>query len=276
MLTQELKAEFLQSMFAKNPRDQWEFAGVGLGAILAGHMIDSFVSALTPMQCTQALVRLKVEGKNIFADDLARAAQSLSKDRFGSLIPPAPPPAHPSSAAKIEQDIASWNPQSSMRLKHGAPIVISKSNLNSLKKWADKYPVLLEDLPQKERPPSKNFFELPYIRQGLISLLDDDDFKKIAEEGWLWTPIKFVSDHLVLDRCRPHACPSENAILAVNLHDASMHVGFWNIDEQNSRKIRWFSTKGNYKDLPKEILDPWYSGIRDELTMQRYLKDHPR
>ena len=84
MLTQELKAEFLQSMLAKNPRDQWEFAGVGLGAILAGHMIDSFVSALTPMQCTKALVRLQVEGKNIFAEDLARAAQSLSKDRFGS------------------------------------------------------------------------------------------------------------------------------------------------------------------------------------------------
>ena len=93
MLTQELKAGSLRSMLAKNPRDQWEVAGVGLGAILTGAMIDSFVSALTPMQCTQALVRLKIEGKDIFADDLARATQSLSKDRFGSLIPPAPAPA---------------------------------------------------------------------------------------------------------------------------------------------------------------------------------------
>jgi len=107
---------------------------------------------------------------------------------------------------------------------------------------------------------------LPYIHQGLTNLLDDDDFKKIAKEDWLINPIELVSDHLMINRCRPHACPSENAILAVNLHDGSMHVGFWNKDEQNSRKIRWFSTKGNYKDLPKEILDRWYNGIRQELT----------
>jgi hypothetical protein len=97
-------------------------------------------------------------------------------------------------------------------------------------------------------------------------LLDNDDFEKITKGDWLMTPIKLVSEHLVIDRCRPHACPTENAILAVNLHDGSMHVGFWNEDEQNSRKIRWFSTKGDYRDLPKEILDPWYDDIRRELT----------
>jgi hypothetical protein len=255
MLTQELKAEFLQSMFAKNPTDPWEVAGVGLGAMLAGHMIDSFVSAVTPMQCTQALVRLKVEGKNIFADALASTAQSLPKDRFGYSTPPAPP-ASPSKSAKIEQDIASWNPISSITLKHGAPPVVSQRNLDSLKKWIDKYPITFDtskDIPKKYLPPSKNFFEIPYIRQPLINLLDEEDFKRIAKDEWLINPIKLVTDHLVIDRCRPHACPVENAILSVNLYDGSIHVGFWNKDEQNSRKIRWFSTKGNYKDLPKEI-----------------------
>jgi type VI secretion system protein VasI len=35
-------------------------------------LIDSLVTSLTPMQCTRALVRLKLEGKNIFADDMAK------------------------------------------------------------------------------------------------------------------------------------------------------------------------------------------------------------
>jgi hypothetical protein len=74
--------------------------------------------------------------------------------------------------------------------------------------------------------------------------------------------IELVSNHLVINRCQPHECGSEKAILVVNLYDGSMHAGFWNEDEKNSRKIRWFSTKGNYKDLPKEILDSWYSDIR--------------
>jgi hypothetical protein len=208
----------------------------------------------------QALVHLKVEGKNIFADDLARAAQSLSKDRFSSSTAPAPFSGYPSNAAKIEPDIASWNPRSSIPLKRGGPMSISQSNLDSLKKWAGKYPILFEGFEgvrEEERLPSKSFFELTYIRQGLINL-PDDDFKKIATKDWLINPIKLVSNHLVINRCRPHFCGTENAILVFNLHDGSMHAGFWNEHEENSRKMRWFSTKGNYKDLPKEILDSWY------------------
>jgi hypothetical protein len=148
---------------------------------------------------------------------------------------------------------------SSIPLKRGDSMSISQSDLDSLKKWAGKYPILSEDNPLKElRPPSKNFFELPYIRQGLINL-PADDFKNITEEvGWTIFPIKLVSNHLVIRRCRAHSCGSEEAILVVSLYDGSMHVSFWNDEEETSRQIRWFSTKGNYKDLPKEILDSWY------------------
>src|SRR5262249_38194756 len=52
------------------------------------------------------------------------------------------------------------------------------------------------------------------------------------------------------------------------LYDGSMHEGFWNEDEKDLRKMRWFSTKGNYKDLPKEILDSWYRDKGLALTKQ--------
>src|SRR5262249_11665858 len=106
-----------------------------------------------------------------------------------------------------------------------------------------------------------------YIRQGLINL-PDDDFRKIAKEGWVMVPIKLITDYLVIERCRPHSCTSENAVLVVNLYDGSMHEGFWNEDEKDLRKMRWFSTKGNYKDLPKEILDSWYRDKGLALTKQ--------
>jgi len=188
--------------------------------------------------------------------------RSLPKDGFGYSTPPIPQVPQ-SKSAKIEQDIAFLNPASSIPLKHGTSIVVSQSDLYSLKKWVGKYPLIdtFKDMPQKERPPSKNFFELPYIYKPLITLLDKEDFKKIAKDESVMTPIELIYDHLVIEKCRPHFCPNQNTILTVNLHDGSMHVGFWDEDEQNSRKIRWFSTKGNYKDLPKEILDKWYNNL---------------
>jgi len=202
---------------------------------------------------------------NLCVETAFEEHEKHAKDRFGASMPPVW--RSPSDAAKIEQDIASWSPPSSLPLNRGAPVVLSRSTLVSLKKWAGRYPILFsEDTPQKWRPLSKNFFELSYIQQSLTNLLDDDDFKKIAKEDWLINPIELIADHLVINRCRPHACSSEHVLLAVNLSDGSMHVGFWNRDEPNSRKIRWFSTKGDYKDLPKEILGPWYDKIRRELT----------
>jgi hypothetical protein len=211
------------------------------------------------------LVTFPLDGIGSAVKRLDEVSDAAREKRFDSSIPTAPPPAYPSSTTKIEQDIASWNPRSSIPLKRGAPMSISQSNLDSLKKWAGKYPIRLrkdKGVRQEEQLPSNNFFELPYIRQELTNLLDDNDFKKIATEDWAIVPIKLVTDYLVIKRCRPHGCTSENAILAVSLHDGSMHVGFWNEDEKDSRKIRWFSTKGDYKDLPKEVLDPWYNSIR--------------
>ena len=93
MLKQELKAEILQSAFEKKPTDKWELAGIGLGAALAGPLIDSLVSSLTPMQCTRALVRSKFEGKNIFADDFARTVQGSPQYGSGhSGLTPLPQP----------------------------------------------------------------------------------------------------------------------------------------------------------------------------------------
>jgi type VI secretion system protein VasI len=91
MLKQELKAGFLQSAVEKKATSTWEMAGIGLGAAIVGPLIDNLVSSLTPMQCTRALVRLKLEGKNIFADDLAKTGQE-SPNYGASHSSPTPPP----------------------------------------------------------------------------------------------------------------------------------------------------------------------------------------
>jgi hypothetical protein len=70
ILKKEMRSQILQAAFESPTSNKWEMVGLGLGAALAGPMIDSLVDSLTPMQCTKGLYKLQFEGKNIFADKL--------------------------------------------------------------------------------------------------------------------------------------------------------------------------------------------------------------
>src|SRR5262249_48818701 len=118
-----------------------------------------YADSTRPGWAWETIVRTACEswqaGRASFPDNIRRSA-----------IPTALPPAHPSSTAKIESDIASWNPRSSTPLKRGDSMSISQSDRDSLKKWADKYPMRLgtdKGVRPEEQLPSENFFELPYI-----------------------------------------------------------------------------------------------------------------
>lgn len=126
-----------------------------------------------------------------------------------------------------------------------------------LKKWVGKYPIDFDGHPNPDtHPPSKNFFELPQIRQPLMKILKKEDFDKLTKDDWLIQPIELIADYLIIERCRPHFCPNEQVVLAVNLQSGSIHVGFWKeYGEIGSGKRQWFSTQGRHTDLPKEILN---------------------
>src|SRR5262249_40441252 len=125
--------------------------------------------------------------------------------------------------------------------------LLSSNQLDSLRKWIGKGPFDSEYLKQEDRPPSKNFFEVPQIRQSLMKLLKKEDFEKLTLTDWNPRPIELITDYLVVTMCKAHACPDEHVILAINMQSGSMHIGFWEKNNVlSSGKERWFSTKGNY------------------------------
>lgn len=71
MLKQELHAQLLRTALTSSTTgNQWEMLGAGLGTALGGKMIESVTEGLTPIQCTQALVRVLGSGEDVFGDKL--------------------------------------------------------------------------------------------------------------------------------------------------------------------------------------------------------------
>lgn len=91
MLRKELRSELFHSAFEQAPTsNKWELAGKGLGAMIAGPMIDSLVESLTPMECARGLVKYHMEGENLFENRVDSKFDSYS-DIGDSYSAPAEP-----------------------------------------------------------------------------------------------------------------------------------------------------------------------------------------
>jgi hypothetical protein len=112
--------------------------------------------------------------------------------------------------------------------------------LDNLREWIGEYPSM------HSSKPGKNIFNVPIIGKTLINMLKTDDYNKMTKQYNVQIPIKLEQNYLIVKVCRPHACNLENALLAINLSDGVMYVGFW---EQINLKLkgndRWFSNDNN-------------------------------
>jgi hypothetical protein len=122
--------------------------------------------------------------------------------------------------------------------------VAGQSQSGNLTSWVGKYPT------DRKGKVTRSFFRLPEIRQPLLKLLSKHDFALLTKEYEVETPIKQIGDYLVVKVCRPHNCGDEQAGFAIKLSDGTIHVRMHASDE-----IRWFSSKGKYRDLPREVYD---------------------
>ena len=118
----------------------------------------------------------------------------------------------------------------------------AQGNLGSLRSWAGKYPT------HKRGRVTRNFFQLPQIRQPLLALLSRKDFNLLTREYGVETPIKQIGDFLAVKVCRPHACDTDQAGFAINLR-----TGFVYVRMQEGQTVRWFSTRDTYTELPQSV-----------------------
>ena len=117
-----------------------------------------------------------------------------------------------------------------------------------LRAWIGRYPT------DKTSKPQKSLFDLSDIQLPLKELLGKKDYKHLTNELSVETPIEMVSGFLIVKVCRQHCCPCDNAMIVINLENGAMHVGFYKGGERKSN-TRWYSSDGDFYELPKEILD---------------------
>jgi hypothetical protein len=120
---------------------------------------------------------------------------------------------------------------------------IAQNNLARLKSWEGKYPT------EKKGRVTRRFFSEPEIRTSLAKLLSKEDFDLLTKEYAVETPVMLSGDYLTVKVCKPHMC-FENGAFAINLATAVIYVRMAN--DENSR---WFSSKGDQSDLPRNVRD---------------------
>lgn len=119
----------------------------------------------------------------------------------------------------------------------------AQNNLARLKSWEGKYPT------EKKGRVTHRFFSEPEIRTPLAKLLSQEDFELLTKEYAVETPVMLSGDYLTVKVCKPHMC-FEQAAFAMNLATGVIYV--WMADDE---KARWFSSKGNQSDLPRNVRD---------------------
>ena len=121
-------------------------------------------------------------------------------------------------------------------------VSVAQNRLEHLRSWAGKYPTY------KRGRVTTRFFDLPEVRQPLMSLLSRTDFNLLTREYTLETPIKQIGDYLAVKVCRQHACGDETGGFAINLR-----TGFIYVRLQNGQEVRSFGSKGDFSDLPQDV-----------------------
>ena len=66
------------------------------------------------------------------------------------------------------------------------------------------------------------------------------------------TPIQQVESFLVLNKCMPHNCPAELAMIVIDLKNPRLWAGFF-LREEGRTSTRWYGNTDDYSTLPTAI-----------------------
>lgn len=122
-----------------------------------------------------------------------------------------------------------------------------------LKEWEGRYSF------DKDTRTGKSFFQLPEIREQLSKLLSKNDFRLLTKVYGVDFPIELYENYLVIQKCKPHDCPIENAMLVVNLENGSINVAFFRMYGSKT-ETRWINSNWDQYHLPEDIKALLYYG----------------
>jgi hypothetical protein len=112
--------------------------------------------------------------------------------------------------------------------------------------WVGKYPT--------DRQPSgtRSLLGVPPLHAALQALLDRNDLERLVSGYRVESQIDRVDHYLLVQICKAHDCPDNNAMVVIDEKDKRLWIGFFSRAEQGI-STRWYGTD-DYVVLPKEIL----------------------
>lgn len=115
----------------------------------------------------------------------------------------------------------------------------------SLSSWVGKYPTTTVN--------KKNVSILAAapIKEILNSVVPANE-RRLLDSFHVETPVTQMGNFIVINRCKPHNCPWDHAMVVVDLEKQRLWAGFFTRAD-NRTALRWYGNGDDYSVLPSEI-----------------------
>lgn len=111
--------------------------------------------------------------------------------------------------------------------------------------WVGKHP---SDKPVAGSGP---LLAQPRLRDGLRKLLPSAELALLPKLD-IESQVRQVGDLLVVDKCKPHDCPAQQAMIVVDLKSDRLWAAFFTHTEGHV-STRWYGNVDDYNAVPQEI-----------------------
>lgn len=111
--------------------------------------------------------------------------------------------------------------------------------------WIDKYPS------DKISAHGPSLLDYSPIKVALRKILPKSELSNLLKFD-VEAPVKKIDGYIVVDKCLPHNCPGDHAMIVMDLHSEKIWIGFFTREEHRV-STRWYSNAEEYTILPSEI-----------------------
>lgn len=115
----------------------------------------------------------------------------------------------------------------------------------SLSWWVGKYPTTTVN------KKTVSVLETKFLKAAIDAAVPASE-RKLLNTFDVETPITMVGNFMVIQKCKPHDCPSEYAMVVIDVEKQRLWAGFFT-RAANRTATRWYGNKDDYSVLPPAI-----------------------
>ncbi|HEY5707495.1 MAG TPA: hypothetical protein VIS96_18200 [Terrimicrobiaceae bacterium] len=116
---------------------------------------------------------------------------------------------------------------------------------DALSAWIGKYPTTMAN------GMKSSILEQEFIKHYLNQAIPEKE-RRLLNSYDVETPVRQIGSFIVLTKCRPHNCPSELAMIVIDLRKPRLWAGFFS-RETGRISTRWYGNADDYSVLPPAI-----------------------